>query len=129
MCTQPVDYIGLEDYNDNPTYPEGLLIVRTCTKCKNKVDDDFFYGNQKECKDCSKKRAKKWAEENPGKRFEARRRYEDKDHPPIPCEVCNEFFKKNSRSNVCSLKCRVLQGAKKNSKTGCWDWQRMKPGS
>jgi hypothetical protein len=123
MTAQPLDFIELQVHNDIQTYPEGMLIVRTCTKCKNKVDNDFFYGNQKECKECSKKRAKKWAEENPGKRFEARRRYEDKDHPPVPCEVCSKMFKRNSRSKVCSLKCRLLNNIKKNEETECWEWQ------
>lgn len=43
------------------------------------------------------------------------------------CKICCNLFKKNDRSHVCSLKCRVLEGiVRKNN--GCWIWIKLKAG-
>ncbi len=46
----------------------------------------------------------------------------------VNCELCGIGFKKNSVSNICSLKCRILQGTVIDDKTGCWIWTRLKAG-
>jgi hypothetical protein len=38
------------------------------------------------------------------------------------CDYCNKIYKPNSQCKECGLKCRLLNGIKKNG--DCWDWKR-----
>lgn len=43
------------------------------------------------------------------------------------CKICSKTYVKDSRSKVCSLMCRIIEGCKK-TENGCWVWQKLKAG-
>ncbi len=45
----------------------------------------------------------------------------------IKCKICDFKFIANSISDVCSLKCRLIQGSEKLD-NGCWQWIRSRGG-
>lgn len=50
-----------------------------CRTCALSLDDSEFYKGFRECKTCSKNRAKQWARENPDRVKQAQKRYRESD--------------------------------------------------
>ena len=88
-------------------------VKKTCSKCGENKSIAYFYkqkcglyGRTGECKDCRRKRSKKWSDQNQEKRLEYSRKYEKtrdkKSYNEIWRKKNPEYFK------------RILQAKQRN---------------
>lgn len=102
--------------------------MKVCRICKiEKEINNFCIRNKRtgntrnECTDCLNKRKKKWSDDNPEAKKIIQKRYENKKFKN-ECRFCKCQMISTSQIPICSIKCRLLEGIKKDDKTGCWIW-------